>query len=502
MDTTHFATVKLTPTKLDTWIKFNMNVMLIGEKGTGKSSQIIDAFNRNNLKWVYFSGATIDPWTDLIGIPKPKKLENGISVIEYIRPENLSDDIEAIFCDEFNRSAKKVKNALMELIQFKSINGRKFPNLKIVWAAINPDDEESNYDVEAIDPAQLDRFQIIVNIPYKADKMFFVKKHGELKGTQAVLWWEQQPENVKLSVSPRRLDYTIEAHTMGLDIHDILPKIANIRMLKEMLGMSPAQIKFNTAYLNADTDVIESLLNDDSSFQELKSFLLSDEKYYINISLLLHNEKLSGLMEESDKFSSWVQKNPNIGKNKEILAEKNKSKTYQNNNSDNKVFKGILDSITNKDELDTRAKVINFCIDNKFSISGKKNGAYSNKNYEKLFTDRFIPLWSNYISQDIISLPLSKAELYTISDFLISINAYITSSKHINLLKAVLIDIIHFYKIYRNLTKQSHPTIMKEDMVSFICVIIHPKLPELVDKAFSINCAGITMEDIDKYIKL
>ena len=43
--------------------------------------------------------------------------------------------------DEFSRAHKKVRNAVMELIQFKSINGRKFKNLKIVWAAINPDDD-------------------------------------------------------------------------------------------------------------------------------------------------------------------------------------------------------------------------------------------------------------------------------------------------------------------------------------------------------------------------
>ena len=61
--------------------------------------------------------------------------DNGNSYLDLVRPQEFQDDeVEAIFMDEFSRH-KKVRNAVMELIQFKSINGRKFKNLKIVWAA-------------------------------------------------------------------------------------------------------------------------------------------------------------------------------------------------------------------------------------------------------------------------------------------------------------------------------------------------------------------------------
>ena len=68
-----------------------------------------------------------------------------------VRPQEFQDDeVEAIFMDEFQKT-QKVRNAVMELIQFKSINGRKFKNLKIVDAG--KDDEEFNYR-DALDPAQ------------------------------------------------------------------------------------------------------------------------------------------------------------------------------------------------------------------------------------------------------------------------------------------------------------------------------------------------------------
>jgi hypothetical protein len=151
-----FNKCKLNSEILDQWVKTEVNVLLIGEKGVGKSHHIINTFDRNNLKYAYFSGATLDPWIHLLGIPKAKIGADGKEKMEFILPENLDDDVEAIFCDEWNRTNKVVRNALLELQQFKSINGRKFPKLKMVWGAVNPpkgeDDDSSDYDVDELDP--------------------------------------------------------------------------------------------------------------------------------------------------------------------------------------------------------------------------------------------------------------------------------------------------------------------------------------------------------------
>ena len=112
------------------------NVLLVGNHGVGKTAIVRTALDDLGLVWKYFSASSIDPWVDLVGVPKEKD-----GVLELIRPATLDfENLQVIFLDEYNRAPKKVRNACMELIQFGSINGKKFPKLQLVIAAINPDD--------------------------------------------------------------------------------------------------------------------------------------------------------------------------------------------------------------------------------------------------------------------------------------------------------------------------------------------------------------------------
>lgn len=126
--------MSIRPETLDWWFNTNKNVMLIGRHGVGKTAMIKSCFERHGLKhnetYLYFSASTLDPWVDLIGCPKEVKDEDGRVYLDIVRPKNLyQGKIVAIFFDEFNRSPKKVRNAVMELLQFKSINGFKFPEI-------------------------------------------------------------------------------------------------------------------------------------------------------------------------------------------------------------------------------------------------------------------------------------------------------------------------------------------------------------------------------------
>lgn len=124
--------------------ELNYNVLLTGSHGVGKTQIIKEVFTKIygeiNIGWRYFSASTLDPWVDFIGIPKNYVRESdGREVFGIIPPENFTgeENIQAIFFDEINRADPKTLNAIMELIQFRSINGRKFPNLKVIWAARN-----------------------------------------------------------------------------------------------------------------------------------------------------------------------------------------------------------------------------------------------------------------------------------------------------------------------------------------------------------------------------
>lgn len=271
--------IRLTDNVLDSWIKNDLNVLIIGERGTGKTTRILNAFDRNKVKYKYFSGSTLDPWTDLIGIPYPKD-EKGEQYIEYILPKGMDSDVEAIFIDEYNRAPKKVKNALLELQQFKSINGRKFPKLRVIWAAINPssNDEEDDvqYDVEKMDPAQADRFQVIVKIPNVPDRPYFVSTYGEIVGGGAVDWWKEQSKDGKKYVSPRRLDYALSSYKKGINLIHILPVCCNISALVDKIGKSETEILLDKILKNPSEDVIKSLIPDLASWNKYKDLLMEN----------------------------------------------------------------------------------------------------------------------------------------------------------------------------------------------------------------------------------
>lgn len=216
----------------ETYLDAGFNVLLLGLHGTGKTVSIQEIAKDRNLKMKYYSCATLDPFTDLVGVPTPRVhcedhgefetrkehrdlhpdceqplLEN----LKMIRPRDV-DEAEIIFFDELNRADPKTLNAVFEIIQFRSINGDKLPKLKACWAAMNPPDE--NYEVERLDPALVDRFDLYIDIQPKPS-VTYMSKHMPLIIAKALkLWWddhERMIRNGKLDpnidyISPRRLE--------------------------------------------------------------------------------------------------------------------------------------------------------------------------------------------------------------------------------------------------------------------------------------------------------
>lgn len=257
-------------------IDHNLNVMLIGKHGVGKTSIIKAVVEERNLKWLYFSASTMDPWVDFIGIPEKSEgiLSNGerASYLEMVMPKNIREgDVEVLVFDELNRADSAVRNALMQLIQFKAINGYHFKNLRCVIVAINPDDDEDmSYDVEKLDPAQIDRFQLQVDVPYEPDRAYFADRYKET-GLAAVDWWHAQHDKVKNIVSPRRLDYAVDMFIRGGDLRAVLRgkeinvtefinSIRNVNLMNELEELRNRPEKEIKAYFLADNNRIRNAI--------------------------------------------------------------------------------------------------------------------------------------------------------------------------------------------------------------------------------------------------
>ena len=301
-------------TKMQSWIQNNQNVLFIGKHGIGKTSLVKQAFNEAKLNWLYFSAATMDPWCDFIGVPKEASENiNGQSInyLKLVRPRAFATgEVQALFFDEFNRSHKKIRNAVMELIQFKSINGEKFPNLKIVWAAINPYEVEL-YDVEKLDLPQLDRFQVHYRLPYKPDYEYFKEKYGVKSAKAAIEWWNELEDEEKENVSPRRLDYALETYNFKGDLRDVLPVTSNVSKLITALYSGPITETIEQLMKTKDKNEAKSFLSNENNFHSAIKYILQSPTMMKFFLPVLSKEKISSLVCEHDVVINFILKNIN-----------------------------------------------------------------------------------------------------------------------------------------------------------------------------------------------
>lgn len=305
------------PEELDAFFTARQNLLFIGKHGVGKTSKIKACFEKHGLvrnsTYLYFSASTLDPWVDLIGVPKETKGKDGVVSLDLVRPKALATGmVEAIFFDELNRSPKKVRNAVMELLQFKSINGLEFPNLKVIWAAINPDTEEDIYDVEKLDPAQKGRFHAWIDIPYECDKEFFVSKYGMDVALPALEWWNALPEAVRNEVDPRRLDYALDAMLKDLPLEFILPASSNISKLLQSIKMGSVQDKLNKFMSAKDTSGAKLFLANANNFDAAMKYVIADQKMMEFFLPISPKERLAVLLSKEDKVRLFMTSKKSI----------------------------------------------------------------------------------------------------------------------------------------------------------------------------------------------
>lgn len=264
------------------WIENKWNVLMTSEKGVGKSAIITDAFNeaygKQGEDWLYFSAATLDPWVDFVGIPRiVTDPETGVQFIDLVRPKAFAyDKVKAIFFDEYNRAPTKVLNATMELLQFKSINGHRFEQLEVVWAAVNPADPDKTYAVETLDPAHTDRFIIQISIDSQPDKAYFAQKYPHTYA-QALEWWAKLGPKLQKHCSPRRLDYALEVYEKGGSLKHVLDEQTNPSKLIDQLKVGPIRAEIKALHAKKDYVTATAKLAQPNYFAAAKEYIFNPE---------------------------------------------------------------------------------------------------------------------------------------------------------------------------------------------------------------------------------
>lgn len=154
-------------------------LLLIGKHGIGKSESIKSSMEELGYRMVtLFLGQAADAG-DIIGLPDKRVVpmtytnEAGIEVTENVNvtdfnppkwwPFDMSEKV-IIFLDEINRGKPEIMQCIMDMVLNRKLNGRMLPPETRIIAAMNPVDD-GYYQVDDLDPALLDRFNVYTFTP-------------------------------------------------------------------------------------------------------------------------------------------------------------------------------------------------------------------------------------------------------------------------------------------------------------------------------------------------
>lgn len=158
-------------------------ILLQGPHGIGKSEILKSIFEAEGYEIIpLFLGQAADAG-DLIGLPNRLVLRSvdGQPIVDELGRERVVSDYAPpfwwpfdmtkkyiIFLDEVNRGKPEMMQCIMDLTLNRKLNGRKLPEHTRIIGAMNPI-KDGYYQVEELDPAFLDRWNVYDLLPSKEE---------------------------------------------------------------------------------------------------------------------------------------------------------------------------------------------------------------------------------------------------------------------------------------------------------------------------------------------
>ena len=118
------------------------NIIVFGAAGSGKTEMAVQAANAKNRKHVYLNLSVLEA-PDLMGLPM---IDPNTKTSEYAVPGFLPQrgkDLDAgvvLVVDEIDKAKPELQNPMLELFQFRSINGRKLDIHSIIATGNLPEE--------------------------------------------------------------------------------------------------------------------------------------------------------------------------------------------------------------------------------------------------------------------------------------------------------------------------------------------------------------------------
>ena len=132
-------------------------VLLRGRHGIGKSQVVYQLAAASGLPVVERRASQMTEG-DLVGLPSIEGNRTSFNPPDWFK--QACEEPVCLFLDEVDRATLEVRQGIFELTDSRKLNGHNLHPDTIIFAAVNGGEHGENYQVNEMDPAELDRWSV------------------------------------------------------------------------------------------------------------------------------------------------------------------------------------------------------------------------------------------------------------------------------------------------------------------------------------------------------
>ena len=157
-------------------------ILIRGRHGVGKSEVVYQIAKQMELPVVERRASQMTEG-DLLGMPSPEMVEVNGEQASVFRPFSwflqACTEPVVLFLDEVDRATTEVRQGIFELTDSRKLAGWSLHDGTIVVAAVNGGEHGDQYQVNEMDPAELDRYTVFDVEPSVEDWLGWAKDNVE-----------------------------------------------------------------------------------------------------------------------------------------------------------------------------------------------------------------------------------------------------------------------------------------------------------------------------------
>ena len=154
--------------------KAGLPVILRGRHGVGKSQVVYQIAENMELPVVERRASQMTEG-DLVGLPSIDGDRTSFNPPDWFKV--ACEEPVVLFLDEVDRAVQEVRQGIFELTDSRKLNGHHLHPETVVFAAVNGGEHGEQYQVNEMDPAELDRYSVWDIEPTVEDWLSWAKEN-------------------------------------------------------------------------------------------------------------------------------------------------------------------------------------------------------------------------------------------------------------------------------------------------------------------------------------